>query len=412
MTRSKWGSLAVAFLIALSLWMYVITYVSTDHEMTLYNVPVALEGRTMLTERGFMILNEADFAVNLRLSGSRQDVSKCNSGNVQLVVDLTGIYDPGEHKLTYSVIYPGDVPTGSVSAQKDPDRVTVIVAKKKTKEIPVVVNYLGDVPADYIKDTAAVELDHKFVEITGPEEVVDEIHHAAITVDCRGRRETIYESFRYELQDKNDAPVDAGWITTDVSEIKVHLPVSMLKKLPLTVTVIDGGGATQKTAKLVFDPAQISVSGSKTALDALEEINIGTIDLSQITKDQTLTFDISLPEGIRNVSNLPTAEVAISFPELSTRDFTITAFEPINLPEGKSWELLTKQLTITVRGLKAEVQKLTAADILVQVDMSTVENTSAVEPNISFPKEYKSLGVLGSYSVSVQVADAELITEE
>lgn len=412
MTKKKLGSWALAFAIALSLWMYVITYVSTDHEMTLYNVPVALEGKTMLTERGFMILNEEDFTVDLKLSGSRQDVSKCNSGNIQLVVDLTGIYDPGEHKLTYSIVYPGDVPTGSVSAQKDPDRVTVIVAKKKTKEIPVEVTYLGDVPADYIKDTSAVELDNKYVEITGPEEVVDKIDHASITIDCSGRTETIYESYRYELQDANDAPVDAGWITTNVSEVKVYLPVSMVKNLPLIVTVIDGGGATVDTTKLVFDPAQISVSGSETALDALTELNIGTIDLSQITEDQDLTFEISLPEGIRNVSNLPTATVSISFPRLATREFTITEFEPVNLAEGKAWEPLTKQLTITVRGLKSEVQQLTASEIIARVDLSGVENTSAVEPDIVFPERCESLGVLGSYSVSVQVTQSETVTEE
>lgn len=412
MTRNKLGSIALAFAIAISLWMYVITYVSTDHEMTLYNVPVALEGRSLLSDRGFMILNEEDFTVDLKLSGSRQDVSKCNTGNIQLVADLTGIYDPGEHNLTYSIVYPGDVPTGSVSAQKDPDRVTVVVAKKKTKEIPVEVSYLGDVPADYIKDTAAVELDNKFVEITGPEEVVNKIDHAAITIDCNGRTETIYESYRYELQDANDAPVDAGWITTDVSEIKVYLPVSMVKKLPLTATVIDGGGATEDTAKLVFEPAYISVSGSETALDALEELNIGTIDLAQITEDQVLTFDISLPEGIRNVSNLPTADVTITFPKLATREFTITNFEPVNLAAGKTWEPLTKQLTITVRGLKSEVQQLSAASIVVRVDLSGVENTSAVEPDIVFPKSSKSLGVLGSYTISVQVTEIEPVTEE
>ena len=412
MKNNKLGTLLLAFVIAFGLWMYVITYVSTDHEQTLYNVPVALEGRTMLTERGFMLLSEDEYLVNITVSGSRQDVSKINSGNIQLVADLTGIYEAGEHKLTYNVIYPGDVPTGSVSAQKDPDRVTIVVAKKKTKEIPVEVRYLGDVPADYIKDTAAVELDNNFVEITGPEEVVDQIDHAAITIDCNGRTESLYESYRYELQDANDAPVDAGWITTNVSEVKVYLPISMVKKLPLTLTVIDGGGATLDTTKMVFDPAQISVSGSETALAALEELNIGTIDLAQITEDQVLTFEISLPEGIRNVSNLPTATVSITFPRLATREFTITEFQPLNLAAGKTWEPLTKQLTITVRGLKTEIQQLNAADILVQVDLSAVENTSAVEPDIIFPKSYESLGVLGSYSVSVQVTESESVTEE
>ena len=412
MTRNKLGALALSFAIALSLWMYVRTYVKPDYEQTFYNVPVALEGGPKLAERQLMLLSEEEYEVNIKVHGNRQDVSKINSGNIQLVANLADIYEPGEHNLTYTIIYPGDVPTGSVSAERNPDRVRVVVARKKTKEIPVKVVYEGDVPADYIKDTAAMELDYTYVEITGPEEVVDKIDHAAVTVQCSGRTESIYESYRYALRDSDDKPVDAEYITTSVSEVKVYLPISMVKKIPLTLTLVDGGGATADTTKLVIEPAEISISGSEAALNALPELNLGTIELDQITQDTTREFEINLPEGVQNVSNLSTAKVTISFPKLATREFTITEFTPLNLPAGMAWEPLTKQLTITVRGLKSEVQRLNAADILVQVDLAGVENTAAVEPTIRFPENLPSLGEVGSYSISVQITPEPPATEE
>ena len=411
MTRNKLGALALSFAIALSLWMYVRTYVKPDYEQTFYNVPVALEGGPKLAERQLMLLSEEEYEVNIKVHGNRQDVSKINSGNIQLVANLADIYEPGEHNLTYTIIYPGDVPTGSVSAARNPDRVRVVVARKKTKEIPVKVVYEGDVPADYIKDTAAMELDYTYVEITGPEEVVDKIDHAAVTVQCSGRTESIYESYRYALRDSDDKPVDAEYITTSVSEVKVYLPISMVKKIPLTLTLVDGGGATAETTKLVIEPKEISVSGSEAALNALPELNLGTIELDQITQDTTREFEINLPEGVQNVSNLSTAKVTISFPRLATREFTITEFTPLNLPAGMAWEPLTKQLTITVRGLKSEVQRLNAADILVQVDLTGVENTAAVEPTIRFPENLSSLGEVGSYSISVQITSEPPATE-
>lgn len=412
MTRSKLGALLLSFVIALGLWMYVRTYVNTDYEQTFYNIPVALEGKTRLSDRQLMLLSEEEYVVDLKVHGSRQDVSKINSGNIQVVADLSDINEPGEHNLTYSIIYPGDVPTGAVSAERDPDRVTLIVARKKTKEIPVQVNLEGDVPANYIKDNAAVELDHSVVEISGPESVVDQIDHAAITIDCEGRTETIYESCRYVLQDKKNTPVDAAWITTNVSEVKVYLPVSMVKKIPLKVTLVDGGGATEDTTTVQIEPKEISVSGSETALNALSELNLGTIDLSQITEDTVMEFEINLPEGVNNVSNLPTAAVSISFPKLATREFTVSEFEALNLAPGMTWEPLTKQLIITVRGLKSEIQRLGASDIIVQVDLAGVENTAAVEPIIRFPVSYESLGEVGSYSISVQVTPEPATPEE
>lgn len=411
MTRNKLGALALSFAIALSLWMYVRTYVKPDYEQTFYNVPVALEGGPKLAERQLMLLSEEEYEVNIKVHGNRQDVSKINSGNIQLVANLADIYEPGEHNLTYTIIYPGDVPTGSVSAERNPDRVRVVVARKKTKEIPVKVVYEGDVPADYIKDTAAMELDHTYVEITGPEDVVDKIDHAAVTVQCSGRTESIYESYRYALQDSENKPVDAEYITTSVSEVRVYLPISMVKKIPLTLTLVNGGGATAETTKLVIEPAEISISGSEAALNALPELNLGTIELDQITQDTTREFEINLPDGVKNVSNLSTAKVTISFPRLATREFTITEFKPLNLPAGMTWEPLTKQLTITVRGLKSEVQRLNAADILVQVDLTGVENTAAVEPTIRFPESLSSLGEVGSYSISVQITPEPPATE-
>ena len=412
MTRNKLSALLSAAVIALGLWMYVITYVSPDHEQTFYNVPVALEGASMLADKQLMLLNEEGFEVNIKVHGSRQDVSKINAGNLYLVANLSGIHEPGEHDLTYDIIYPGDVPTGSVSAERNPDWIRVIVARKKTKEIPVVVEYDGDVPANYIKDTAALELDHEYVEITGPEDVVDRIDHATVLVDCEGRKDSIYESFRYELQDMDNKPVDAGFITTNVSEVKVYLPVSMVKKIPLTITLVGGGGATAETTNAVIEPQEISVSVNEAVLNARTELNLGTIDLAQITEDTVKEFEISLPEGIHNVTNLPTATVHISFPKLATRDFTITEFTPLNLPKGMAWEPLTKQLTITVRGLKSEVQRLNASDIQVQVDLAGVENISAVEPTIRFPETLTSLGEVGSYSISVQVMPEPTVPEE
>ena len=403
MRKNKFGALALAFAIALGFWMYVVAYVSTEYSKTLYNVPVALVGKGMLTDWQLMLLSGEDYVVDIKVHGSRQDVSKLDSGNIQAVADLSGISEAGEYNLTYNIIYPGDVPTGSVSAERNPDRVHVIVARKKTKEIPVRASYVGDVPAEYIMEKSLLELDHSFVEIVGPKEVVDQIHHATISIECDGRTESIYESLRYELQDEDDQPVDAEWITTNVSEVKVYLPVSMIKKIPLTVTLLDGGGATAQTTNVEIEPKEISLSGSEAALDALTELNLGTIDLDQITTDTVKEYEISLPEGIRNVSNLPTATVHITFPKLATREFTVTEFVPLNLPEGMAWEPLTKQLTITVRGLKGEVQRLNPADIIVQVDLTNVENTSAVEPVIRFPEELASLGEVGSYSISVQV---------
>ena len=84
MTKNKLGALALAFAIALGFWMYVVAYVSTEYSKTLYNIPVALEGKGMLTDRQLMLLSDEDYLVDIKVTGSRQDVSKIDSGNIQV----------------------------------------------------------------------------------------------------------------------------------------------------------------------------------------------------------------------------------------------------------------------------------------------------------------------------------------
>lgn len=408
MNNKKAGTILLSLLVAFGLWLYVVTYVSTEHEETYHNVRVALEGETQLAERNLMLLSEADYEVTLVIKGNRQDVAKINAENLQLVANLGGIYDPGTHNLSYSVDFPGDVPEGAVELQsKTPDRVTVVVARKTSKEIPVKVDYVGDVPANYIKDTAAAELDYKYVTVEGPEEVVAQIDHATITVDCEGRTESIYQSYRYELRGADDQPVDAAWITTNVAEVNFHLPIAMVKTVPLALTVHAGSGATEDTTTIEIDPLEISVSGNETALADLEQIIIGSIDLAEITEETELEFDIAVPEGLTNISNLTTAKVKLSFPKLSTREFVITEFTHTNLPKGMEAENLTKQLTIRVRGLKDQIRTMSLEDIQVQLDLTGVLNTSAVEAKFVFAEGFESVDVIGSYSVSVQVIEAE-----
>lgn len=406
--KSKLGSVLLSLLIAFGMWYYVVTVVSPEQERSYSNVPVVLEGESALREKGLMIVSDTDLDVRVDLKGSRQDLNNLNSSNLVLTADLTGIYDPGEYQLGYSVGYPGNVPNGAVTVMnKDPSTVTVVIAERISRNIPVQVEYIGDAAAGFIADKPQAELDYQEVTITGPREVVELIDHAYIQVDCTDRTETITESYRFELRDADSNPVDAALITTNIEQIKVKVPVFLTKRVPLVLTVNPGGGAAEDTSTIEIDPLYIDVSGSESALKDLEQIVLGTINLGEIAEDVEKTYAITLPENVTNLSNITEAKVRISFPELTKKEFTITDIQTKNVPEGMAADLLTRQLTITVRGPKELMAKLAAEDISVEIDLTGVENTAAVEAKITFSEEFAGVGAVGKYSVNVKVAAPE-----
>ena len=76
--KNRFGSILLSIVIAFGLWLYVITYVSPNSEETYYNIPVVLEGESVLNERGLMCTSTSSSTVSLQLAGARSDLIKVN----------------------------------------------------------------------------------------------------------------------------------------------------------------------------------------------------------------------------------------------------------------------------------------------------------------------------------------------
>ena len=405
--KNKGTTILLSVLIALGLWLYVITVENPNQVSPYYNVKVVFEGESVLTQRGLMITSDPDIRVRVDLKSSRTNLSRMNSDNLVIKADLADIDSAGEHELTYTVTPPGNISPSEVKVvNRQPGTIHLTVAERVQKKIPVVMSFTGKVKEGFIMDPVRTTTDVDTITVEGPKEVVDQIHHAAINIDCSNRTETISEDYRYILQDEQNNAVDAAFIKTSVETVRVEVPIAATKRIPLKVQINAGGGATEENSTITLDPAYIDVSGSDKALDKLDELIVGAINLGDIATATEKTFHITLPEGLTNLSGVSEVKVSVSFPMLTAREFTITNITAVNIPEGMTAEFLTKQLTLMVRGPKEMVQNLNASAITVQVDLEGVENTAAMEPVIMFAEPFSELGVVGKYSVTVTVTEA------
>ena len=55
MKKSKITSMLLSLVIAFGLWLYVVTNVSQEAEYTIYNVPLIMEGESVLNDNNLMI---------------------------------------------------------------------------------------------------------------------------------------------------------------------------------------------------------------------------------------------------------------------------------------------------------------------------------------------------------------------
>ena len=239
----------VSFLVAFTLWFYVITVVSTEYDQSFSGIPVSFQGEAILEERGLMIVSKETPTVDLQLYGKRSDLSKLDNSNITVTVDVSKIGEAGEHQLsTGNISYPGDVRNDAISVlNRSPSTITLLVEQKLKKEIPVNIVYTGTVQEEFIADKENALLDYTMVSIAGPASTIDQITQAVIEVDLNEKNESFSDSYTYTLCDKTGAPVDAAYVETNIASVNLTLYIQRVKEIPLVVTVVEGGGATEKT---------------------------------------------------------------------------------------------------------------------------------------------------------------------
>jgi len=408
MQKNKVTSILLSLAIAFGMWLYVVSTVSQEHEDTFFNVPVVLTGESVLAENDLMITSDKDFKVSLTISGNRSELSKINSGNITVTAGVSDIKEAGERiPLGYKVSYPGDVAENSLVVEsKNPQFVYVDVEKRiSNKPVPVEIIWEGATPDGFMCDKENRVLDNEEILITGPASVADQIEKAIITVDLGGQRGSISQDYRYTLCDAEGNAVDAEKIVTNVAEVHLDVSIQMVKELPLRLDIIYGGGATEDNTSVNIEPDTIRLAGGEAVLENLgDSITLGKIDLSLIEKSQTLTFPITLPEGVTNLSGITEASVAIRFAGLSTKEFTVDNILITNVPEGMTADVITEKLTVVLRGSSIDLANMKEEDITATVDFTGTEaDTATFKVTISCSEEFPNVGAVGTYSISATV---------
>ena len=408
--QSKVLGFLLALVVALAMWLYVITLVSPESEAEFNNIPVVLQGEAALGSKdrsgGLMLMLEEIPTVDLVLTGNRSDLNKLNASNITVTADLSKIYEEGTHMVKIDVSYPGDIPNGAINVKhKEPGSIAVPVEKKTVdKPVPVVIADGGsNVAEGFIIQSLTMDYDQIF--ITGPSSVANKITQARIDVNYDGRSETFREDYFITLCDEDGQPVDSKWIEVDRGSVMLTAEIHQVKELPLTVTVEYGGGATTENSVVSILPETVHVHGAKGDLKDLDEINLGIIKMADYAQDAEVAFDLVLPENVEAMDDTQTATVSVKFKDLHTVDLIVRDIQFENVPQDMRAMLLAREVKVRLRGVKGVVDKIQAKNVRIVLDLSQPDlkqgNNNVVAKVQIHSIDAGDSGALGTYTVPV-----------
>lgn len=405
--KSKVLTVLLSAVIAIALWAYVVTVEKPESENTYRNVPVVLEGVDILQERGLMITSNPQTTVTVKLTGKRKELNNLKSSDISAAVDLSRVYEAGEKNLSYTVYAPGVNNFEVVS--RHPDGIVLTVTEWASKEIPIELDYVGKVPEGYYVDRQNATVDYEKLNINGPKDIISQIEKAVVTINLDDQTQTIAESVKYSLCNGEGIPIeDVSTVRTDVGELRLTVSIQQMKELTLEYTVVEGGGLKATDVTVTADYETVTVSGSAAALEGLEKIDLGEVDLGAITESTELILPIELPEGVLNRSGFTVVHLNVQVPELETRDYTVTKFRVDNVPQGCTSQIYTQVLVVKLRGRRPVLDRILPEHITAVVDVIG-EGTGV----FSLPAEFEiegfggteNLGAVDKYSITVRISD-------
>lgn len=400
----------LAFLIAVICWLYVDLAQKEDANMAIKDIPVTFTDTKGLSDLDLLILDE-DLTIDIVVSGPRSVITKLNRNNVIITASAADITEAGVYSLKCNFILPSSITSSSsrtvrVTSQSA-TAVDVNVVDMVTKTIPIRAEFTGTVAANRFYDEDSFVLQQRELEIRGEESVVNAVSYAKVVLNETNLTDTWTGWLDVILCDQEGQVLQLDNLETEVSSISVAFYVECTKEIPLTVTLNSGGGATEEDADYTVTPSTITVSGQEILLDSLEEINLGTVDLSQVITTGEYEFEIELPAGVSSMDGTTSATVEVSVTGLETRRIVTSNIRLINAPDDHSYSF--DNLEVRVRGKAEDFSMLMNNDVQVILDLKDVDLVNGATVTVPAQVEIvgiSELGVLGTYSVDVTVLPA------
>lgn len=404
--------IALSILVAATIWVMVDISNRTVVEETI-TVPVDYLGTSTLTDRGLMLLEgEGDTAtdteVTLTVQGTRWNIALLDKDEVQVQANLADITEAGSQMVSFKVYYPSIVSGKITTKDYTTFMVRVNIGELDRKTIDVRCEQIGTVAEGY--SGGELQISPATIEIRGQEEDIAPVSYAKVVLQYDNATETIDQMLDYQFYDENDQLVENPNIQANVEQIQVTLPIIVTKELQLRIDFEQHPGASLSNVTYKIEPSTITVSGDAGVLRDVDSITLGSeaFDLLTLLDSGTATYSypITVPEGCTNLSGVTRATLKISFNDMTSAQVTTQNFVCTNYPQGKTTEILTSELTVTIFGTAEDVAAVTGSDVQVVVDLTEL---SAATGSYTVPAKVNvtggDVGVSGSYVVQVVIRE-------
>ena len=398
----KLGSLVLAFI----LWLLVIQIGDPMETNTYYNIQVNMTNTELLDQQNkvYEVLDNTD-RINVQVRAPRSVFEHLRTSDIVAEADMSKLTEINTIGISCSVM---NVDVDSVKA--NPDVLRLNVENRRSKQVNVRYNIIGDVAEGYMVSSAHPEVNR--FEVTGPESAVAQISYACVNVDVSGASSDVSVSVETVLCDSEGKELDLPSVTKTANNVRMDVEILAVKEVPVNVNVA-GMPAEGYLATGVVESSisTVMIAGRSYYLNNISSINIPEEDLDITGATETATHVINikkyLPDNVILADSSFDGSVNVTVyiePEVERNlEIPISAISLVNVPDGFEARLSEAEeiYRLRVSGLEEVITALQVGQIRGTVDLAAWMEE----------EELKELSV-GEHTVPVTFSLPEGITIE
>ncbi len=294
----------ICFIIALGIWIYVVNVTTQDTEKTFNLIDINIEGLEELQDATNMSLVDLEESkVSITVKGLRSDIANLSEKDFSAYIDISKLTEVGKHELSVSVNLPSTVSLVS----RYPESVTVSVDAAIERSIPVVID-ITEYSIENIYEMGIPTVDIQNVSVTGPSDLLNRIKCAKAYINLGTVLASTVVRTEIVLVDKSDNPIDMSLLSIDSRTVKVTIPVTMQKTVPLVCGFASGFDPTAYSS-IQVSPPNVTLKGDPKILNGIDSIIVYTFDGSDETDVELPFSDIVIPGGVEVISAPETVRI-------------------------------------------------------------------------------------------------------
>ncbi len=402
--KRNYKTLIIAFILAAAFWIVVSIQVFPMIETEISGIAITPEQTEFMKQNNLEIVGNLNEAATIRIEGKRFDISGLKADDFKAEIDMSSVRAAGTYNFKVNIV-PNTNAECNITLQ-EPLEITLTVDEIITKEFEIE-GTAPDIslPEGYYAGEITASPEKLF--ITGSASVIDKItkvearsgYHGEVTESLQTNSELI-------IYGENGSRIIPDGLKFSTENVTVDIPIYRQKELPLNIVINYPDNFDIDSLKYEIQPSSIIVAAPGNLIDNLSKLDIGTVDLSDISLGKTY-FTIPLPEGYKNLSGNNSVTVewktenygTLSIP-VKTENIVIT-----NAPDNYDISLTTRNINFTVVGPSDVLAGISGNDIIVNADLLGVslrEGSQDITVTAQLKGENQKCWISGEYKVTIR----------